>query len=96
MDNLPQSGLEAQSCGLPIVTFNCNGLKDLVDHKINGYLAKPYSAHSFAKGIDWTFLNISSNKKLSKNVAKKSKNWNSDQIFKSYHKLYSKIYFNKI
>jgi glycosyltransferase involved in cell wall biosynthesis len=25
IDNLPQTGLEAQSCGLPVVTFNCKG-----------------------------------------------------------------------
>ena len=37
VDNLPQTGLEAQSCGLPIVTFDANGLKDLVDHKDNGF-----------------------------------------------------------
>ena len=54
VDNLPQVGIEAQSCGLPVVTFNCNGLKDLVVHKKDGFLAKPYDHISLANGIDWT------------------------------------------
>lgn len=95
MDNLPQSGLEAQSCGLPIVTFNCNGLKDLVDHKTNGYLARPYDTNSFARGIDWAFFKISSNKFFFKSVLKKAKNWDSNLIYKSYLKLYSEILHNK-
>ena len=27
MDNLPQTGLEAQACGVPVVAFNTNGIK---------------------------------------------------------------------
>ena len=91
MDNLPQVGIEAQACGLPIVTFDCNGLRDLVDHKINGYLSKPYSSISLAKGIDWTIRNLN-NRNLSFNSQKKTKlNWSSKLISLQYKKLYEKI-----
>ena len=91
IDNLPQVGLEAQSCGLPVVTFNCNGLKDLVDHKKNGYLAKPYSPKSLSKGIDW-ILNKKSQKNLIKNSINKTKeNWDSNIVSEKYIKLYKKI-----
>ena len=95
IDNLPQVGLEAQSCGLPVVTFNCNGLKDLVDHKKNGYLAKPYSPKSLSKGIDW-ILNKKSQKKLIQNSIKKTKkNWDSNIVSEKYIKLYKKILKNR-
>ena len=53
IDNLPQTGLEAQACGLPIVAFDTNGIKDLVEHKVDGYLAKPYDTKSIKDGIEW-------------------------------------------
>ena len=49
VDNLPQTGLEAQACGLPIVAFEANGIKDLVNHKIDGYLAKPFDSNSLRR-----------------------------------------------
>lgn len=52
-ENLPQSGTEAQSCGTPVVAFNCTGLPDTVRDRETGYLADPYSAEDLAKGIAW-------------------------------------------
>ena len=52
-DNLPQTGTEAQSCGCPVVAFDCSGLPDVVEHRVTGYLAKPYSSEDLAKGIHW-------------------------------------------
>lgn len=48
-----QAATESMSCGTPVVAFGTTGLLDIVDHKINGYLAEPYSTSDFAKGIDW-------------------------------------------
>ena len=94
VDNLPQVGIEAQSCGLPVVTFNCNGLKDLVIHKKDGFLAKPYDHISLANGIDWT-LKYSLKKNLSKNaIIKVNKIWNSKIISKKYKNLYDRILKN--
>lgn len=91
MDNLPQVGIEAQACGLPVVTFDCNGLKDLVNHKKNGYLAKAYEYKSLAKGIDWTIRNLEK-KNLSRNAIKIVKsNWDSKVVSAQYKALYDKI-----
>lgn len=93
-DNLPQVGVEAQSCGLPVVTFNCNGLKDLVVHKKDGFLAKPYSYISLANGIDWT-LKFSRKNELSKNaIVKVNKIWDSKIVSKKYKNLYDRILKN--
>ncbi len=91
IDNLPQVGLEAQSCGLPVVTFNCNGLKDLVDHKKNGFLAKPYSPTSFSSGIDWILRRKSQKNLIQNSINKTKKNWDSNIVSKKYIGLYKKI-----
>lgn len=48
-----QTASEAMSCGTPVVTFDVTGLKDIVDHKINGYLAKAKNLNDLADGIQW-------------------------------------------
>ena len=79
---------------MPVVTFNCNGLKDLVIHKKDGFLAKPYDHISLANGIDWT-LKYSLKKNLSKNaIIKVNKIWNSKIISKKYKNLYDRILKN--
>ena len=66
MDNLPNTVVESLLCGTPVVAFDTCGLKELVVHKFNGYLAKPFSATDLADGIIWTINNIK-NHKLSSN-----------------------------
>lgn len=45
--------VEAMSCATPVVCFNATGPKDVVEHRINGYLAEPFSAEDLAEGIEW-------------------------------------------
>ena len=59
-DNLPNTVAEALSCGTPCVAFAINGLVDMIDHKINGWLASPYNTEDMAKGIHWVLENSES------------------------------------
>lgn len=52
-ESFGQTASEALACGTPVVAFNATGLKDIVDHQQNGYLAEPYSADDLAQGIAW-------------------------------------------
>lgn len=52
-DNLPNTVLEAMSCGTPVVAFNIGGVADMVDHKENGYLADPFDEEDLSFGISW-------------------------------------------
>ncbi|MFT6248630.1 MAG: glycosyltransferase involved in cell wall biosynthesis [Cognaticolwellia sp.] len=54
-----QTASEAMSCGTPVVAFSHTGLLDIVDHKVNGYLAKPFDADDLATGIEWVLYNDS-------------------------------------
>lgn len=52
-DNLPNTGVEAQACGTPVVAFDIGGLPDIVAHQHTGYLAKAFDVADFAHGIGW-------------------------------------------
>ena len=51
MDNLPNTVIEAQSCGTPVVAFDVGGLPDIIVHNQTGYLAKAFDTDDLAEGI---------------------------------------------
>ena len=53
IDNFPNVAIEANSCGTPAVGFKTGGMQDIVEHKINGFLAKPFDTEEFAYGIKY-------------------------------------------
>lgn len=50
-DNLPNTVMEAMSCGVPVVAFDCGGVSDMIDHLENGYLARNRDVSDMANGI---------------------------------------------
>jgi glycosyltransferase involved in cell wall biosynthesis len=64
-ENLPNSVMEAMSCGTPCVAFHIGGLADLIDHERTGYLAKPFDVHDFGEGILWTVRDTERRRMLS-------------------------------
>ena len=46
-----QTASESLACGIPVVAFDATGLKDIVEHQQNGYLAKPFEPEDLAQGI---------------------------------------------
>lgn len=52
-----QTASEALACGIPVVAFRCTGIRDVVDHHENGYLAEPYDSGDLADGIRWCLEN---------------------------------------
>lgn len=63
-DNLPNTVLEAISCGTPCVAFDIGGMPDMIEHQQNGYLAQPYHIDDLAKGITWSLENKEKQRKL--------------------------------
>lgn len=69
-ENLSNAIMESLSCGTPVVGFNIGGNSDLIEHKINGYLADPFNVLDFARGIDWV-IQFGSDKNLASNARHK-------------------------
>lgn len=52
VETFGQVFLEAMACGVPVVTFNTSGVRDVVRHMETGYLAGYKDATDLARGID--------------------------------------------
>jgi len=94
-ENLSNTIMEAQSCGLPVVAFNVCGNSDLVEHLKTGYLAKPFEYKDLKNGIDW-ILNNKSHDLICQNSRKKIKNeFESNKVARRYIKVYNNILNSK-
>lgn len=56
-DNLPNTIMEAMSCGVPAIAFDTGGIFDMIHHLKNGYLAKLKSSEDMAEGISTLLTN---------------------------------------
>lgn len=87
-----QTASEALACGTPVVAFNATGLKDIVDHKSNGYLAEPYDDNDFANGIKWVLADQKRYPELSRNARQKvERTFEIDDVAKQYKRLYERM-----
>ncbi len=86
-----QTASEAMACGTPVVAFDCTGIKEVVDHKKAGYLAKPYDSEDLANGIQWCLEN-NEDGYLSDNARKKvEENYSVEIVAKMYIELYKSL-----
>jgi glycosyltransferase involved in cell wall biosynthesis len=67
-DNLPNTILESMACGTPVISFEIGGMPDMIAHKKNGYLARPFLSEDLANGIQWVLEDESRWSDLSKNA----------------------------
>lgn len=91
IDNLPQTMIEALSCGTPGVGFKIGGVPDMIVHNENGYLAEPFEAKDLANGIEWV-LSYSEEKCLGIKARLNVERENSNELIGGkYIKLYESI-----
>jgi glycosyltransferase involved in cell wall biosynthesis len=87
-ENFPLVTLESITCNTPVVAFNIGGIPDMIGHKINGYLAKPYDVRDLATGIQYC-LNA---KFKEKNLRDKVQdNYSSSAVADKYIYLYREL-----
>jgi glycosyltransferase involved in cell wall biosynthesis len=86
-----QIAMESMACSTPVVAFGTTGLLDIVDHKINGYLAKPFKSEDLANGIKY-ILNAPNYDELCHNARQKVvKEFDNEVIAKKYVELYNRV-----
>jgi len=95
-ENLSNTIMESLACATPVVAFDTGGNSDMIEHKKNGYLAKPFDTNDLKNGIEWV-LNTKNYNELCINARKKVlKNFDSKVVAKKYIKLYEDMTKNKI
>ena len=93
-DNLPNTALEAQACGTPVVAFNTGGLPDIISHQKTGYIAKAFDTNDMAKGILWVldnYKNINFEVNAREQILQK---FSEKNISNSYEDIYKNILKN--
>lgn len=72
--------LEGASCSVPSVIFNNTGGCDLIEHKVNGYVAEMKSIKDLVEGINWCLQSKEKNQFLGINARKIVENRFDDKI----------------
>jgi glycosyltransferase involved in cell wall biosynthesis len=90
-ENLSNVIMESLACSTPVVAFDIGGNRDLIDHKINGYLARAFDSSDLALGIDWILNSINYNILCQNARSKILSEFDSKIVSKKYIKLYKNI-----
>lgn len=91
-DNLPNTAVEAQSCGTPVVAFKVGGLPDIVTHLETGWLAKAFDTEDMAEGILWVIADKDRWGKLSQLAREKIvERFSFPVVARQYAALYEKV-----
>jgi glycosyltransferase involved in cell wall biosynthesis len=89
-ENLPNTIMEAMSCGTPCVGFNIGGIPEMIDHKKTGYVAEYKNSEDLARGLLWTLFEAD-NEALRTNAREKAlSEYAQEKIAKQYIEIYKK------
>lgn len=90
--HLPIPLIEALACGIPCVAFDVGGIGDIIDHQVNGYLAKPEDSRDLAAGLDWVLSDARRWQQLSEAARIKARRcFDLDDVAEAYQNLFCSL-----
>lgn len=95
-ENLANTVMEALACGTPCVAFDIGGMPDMIEHRLNGYLARPFEPSDLAAGIAWVLSDDSRCSALARRAREKAEaEFEIQSVAGRYAKLYGELLRNK-
>ena len=80
--------MEALACGSPCVAFEGTGPDDMVEHRLDGYLARMKDSADLAAGIEWTLAQTWSREDLQARIVAR---YGVERVSERYVKLYESL-----
>lgn len=80
--------VEALACGVPVLAFNFGGQTDLIRHKENGYLARPYDVDDLWEGLQYIEQNRA---RMSAAARESSQAYSWAVVMEQYANLYRRV-----
>lgn len=95
-EGLPMSLLEAQCCGLPMVSYTCKcGPRDIIRDGKNGYLIPEGDVLLFAENVKKIIENQALRKEMGKQSKELSANFQEDRIMGLWQSLFNELAGNR-
>lgn len=92
-ENLSCAIMESLACATPVCCFDIGGNSDMVEHQVNGYLAREKDSTDLANGICWCIEN-NKNGALSGEARKKVlRDYTKERVGRQYVELYKSIMY---
>lgn len=90
-ENLPNTIMESMACGTPCVGFHIGGIPEMIDHRLNGYVAKYKDSDDLAKGIQWVLENSDELNLSNASIRKVHDNYTEAIVAEKYISLYNRL-----
>ena len=91
-ENLPNTIMEAMTCGVPSVGFRIGGIPEEIDHQQNGYVADYCSSEDLARGIWWTLYEADHEAVRKACLQKVAHNYSQQSVANRYLEVYESLH----
>ncbi len=90
-DNLPNTIVEAMSCGVPCVGFKVGGIPQMIDSGVDGFLADARDVVGLQEGIEWVLEKCNYEEVSKTAYAVAMKNYSEHQVALRYIEIYNQL-----